>query len=138
MRVIPVSGAQQASVQEMLQAAVHSMYIRDGCGPASIERTGGASSYFSGSFSGQSPQNVDPPAFRSARRADTVGPVQTPLTDVVRASPRTRWPYGSAQPHTIRPSQSITSVLHGQVHRKRVARKFSDIDSARPAPSQKP
>jgi hypothetical protein len=30
--------------------------------------------------------------------------------------PRTRRPYGSAHPHTIRPSQSITSVLHGHVH----------------------
>ena len=67
VRVMPVSGAQHASVHEMLQAAVHSMYIRDGSGPASIGRTGGASSFFSGSFSGQSPQNFEPPAFRSAR-----------------------------------------------------------------------
>ena len=30
VRVMPVSGAQQAWVHEMLQAAVHSMYIRPG------------------------------------------------------------------------------------------------------------
>ena len=62
------------------------------------------------------------------RRAacEIVGPVQTSCTDDVRASPSTRWPYGSAQPQTMRPSQSMTSVLHGQVHWKRVARKFSD------------
>ena len=116
VRVMPVSGAQHASVQEMLQAAVHSMYMRDGSAPASIGRTGGASSFFSGSFSGQSPQNFEPPAFRSARRAVTVGPVQTSCTGAARASPRTRWPYGSAQPQTSRPSHSMTSVVHGQLH----------------------
>jgi hypothetical protein len=68
----------------------------------------------SGSFKGQSPQNFDPPAFRSARSDEIVVPVQMPETLEARASPSTRWPYGSAQPHTIRPSQSITSVLHGQ------------------------
>ena len=57
-------------VQEMLQAAVHSMYIRDGSGPASIGRPAAASSFLSGSFSGQSPQNFEPPAFspRAASR----------------------------------------------------------------------
>ena len=39
---MPVSGAQHASVHEMLQAAVHSMYSRDGSGPASTGRTAGA------------------------------------------------------------------------------------------------
>jgi hypothetical protein len=48
--------------------------------------------------------------------------------DDARASPRTRLPYGSAHPQTSRPSQSMTSVLHGQLHRNRVARKFRDID----------
>ncbi|OLD15224.1 MAG: hypothetical protein AUJ01_12675 [Acidobacteria bacterium 13_1_40CM_3_65_5] len=57
VRVMPVSGAQQAWLHEMLQAAVHSMYIRDGSGPASRDRTTGTSSFLSGSFSGQSPQN---------------------------------------------------------------------------------
>ena len=33
VRVMPVSGAQHASVHEMLQAAVHSMYSRDGQRP---------------------------------------------------------------------------------------------------------
>ena len=93
VRVMPVSGAQHASVQEMLQAAVHSMYIRDGSGPASSGRTGGASSFFSGSFSGQSPQNFEPPAFRSARSCviDRAGPDLVRRTRV-RASPSTRWP----------------------------------------------
>ena len=73
---MPVSGAQHASVHEMLQAAVHSMYSRDGSGPASTGRTGGVSSFFSGSFSGQSPQNFEPPAFRSVaqRGDDRAGP----------------------------------------------------------------
>jgi hypothetical protein len=44
----------------------------------------------------------------------------------VRASPSTRLPYGSAQPHTMRPSHNITSVDHGHVHWNRVARKFKD------------
>src|ERR1700722_439234 len=127
VRVMPVSGAQQASVHEMLQAAVHSMYSRDGSRPASIARTGAASSFFSGSLSGQSPQNLDPPALRSVRSCETTGPFHTSPTLVARTSPSTRLPYGSAQPHTIRPSQSMTSELHGQEHWKRVARKWSDI-----------
>src|SRR6478609_6113274 len=126
VRVMPVSGAQHAWAHEMLQAAVHSMYIRPGYGPGSSGRTGGASSFLSGSFSAQSPQNFDPPAFRSPRSAVIVGPVQVSRTDPVRASPRTRRPYGSAHPHTKRPSQSITRMSHGQVQRKRVARKFRD------------
>ena len=67
VRVMPVSGAQHASVHEILHAAVHSMNIRAGSGPASSGRTAGASSFLSGSFSGQSPQNDDPPPFRSCR-----------------------------------------------------------------------
>ena len=116
VRVMPVSGAQHASVHEMLHAAVHSMYIRDGSGPASRDRTGGAASFASGSFSGQSPQKREPPRFRSSRSDAIVGPVQTPCTVDARMSPSTRLPYGSAQPQTIRPSQSMTSVLHGHVH----------------------
>ena len=38
VRVMPVSGAQQAWKHEMLQAAVHSMYRRLGSGPA-VERS---------------------------------------------------------------------------------------------------
>ena len=38
--VMPVSGAQHASVQEMLHAAVHSMYSRDGSVPG-IQRSDG-------------------------------------------------------------------------------------------------
>ena len=83
VRVMPVSGAQHAWVQEMLQAAVHSMNIRPGSGPASSGRTGGASSFFSGSFSGQSPQNFEPPPFRSSRSRVMVAPVQTSRTDAV-------------------------------------------------------
>src|SRR5258707_461572 len=113
---MPVSGAQHASAHEMLQAAVHSMYMRDGSAPTSSDRAGGASSFLSGSFSGQSPQNVEPPAFRSARSFEITGPVHTSFTDVTRASPSTRLPYGSAQPQTIRPSQSMTSVDHGHEH----------------------
>ena len=67
---MPVSGAQQAWSHEMLQAAVHSMYSRDGSGATSRSRCGGASSFFSGSFSGQSPQNFEPPALRSRAAAD--------------------------------------------------------------------
>ena len=51
---------------------------------------------------------------------EIVSPVQIPETLEVRASPSTRCPYGSAQPQTTRPSQSITRVLHGQVHPNRV------------------
>ena len=79
-------------LQEMLQAAVHSMYSRDGRLPTSSGRCGGCSSFLSGSFSGQSPQNFEPPAFRSDLSVEMVGPVQTPCSDVVRASPSTRWP----------------------------------------------
>src|SRR5262245_11721540 len=102
------------------------MYIRDGSGPASIGRAAGVSSFFSGSLSGQSPQNFDPPLFKSSRSFAMTDPVHTPLTDDVRASPRTRCPYGSAQPQTIRPSHSMTSVDHGQLHWNLVARKFRD------------
>ena len=119
---MPVSGAQQAWLHEMLHAAVHSTYRREGSGPTCRLRCGGVWSRFSGSFSGQSPQNVDPPPLRSWRRRLAVSPVQMPATVAVRASPRTRLPYGSAQPQTMRPSQSITIVLHGQEHVKRVAR----------------
>ena len=123
---MPVSGAQQASVQEMLQAAVHSMNMRPGSGPASSGRTGGASSFFSGSFNGQSPQNFDPPSFNSRRRSVMTCPAQTCFRVDVRASPSTRWPYGSAHPQTRRPSQSMTRMSQGQEHLKRVARKFRD------------
>ncbi len=119
---MPVSGAQHASAHEMLHAAVHSMYRRDGSAPASTDRTAGVSSFFNGSFSAQSPQNFEPPVFRSDRSVEMVGPVQTPATGVVRASPSTRWPYGSAQPQTSRPSHSMTIVVHGQEHWKRVER----------------
>src|SRR5258707_413552 len=54
------------------------------------------------------------------------GPVHTSPTADVRASPSTRWPYGSAHPQTKRPSQSITRMSHGHVHWNRVDRKFSD------------
>src|SRR5690349_17068393 len=123
---MPVSGAQQACSQEMLQAAVVSMYSRDGSAPACGSRWGGWSSFLSGSFSGQSPQNFEPPAFRSCRSRDARSPVQTALTLSVRVSPSTRLPYGSAQPHTSRPSQSSTIVLHGQLQVNRVARKLRD------------
>ena len=53
-------------------------------------RTVGASRPASGSFNGQSPQNFDPPAFRSDRSVEMVGPVQTSAKLVVRASPSTR------------------------------------------------
>src|SRR5512132_3686698 len=128
VRVIPVSGAQQAWLQEILQAAVHSMNKRLGRGPPSRPRSGGAWSFLSGNFSGQSPQNFDPPALISPRSVVIVSPVQIALTDDTRASPRTRFPYGSAHPHTIRPSQSITRMSHGQEQVKRVARKFRDMN----------
>ena len=122
VRVMPVSGAQQAWLHEMLQAAVHSTYSRLGSGPTSSGRAGGASSFFSGSFSGQSPQNFDPPATMSRRSDEATSPVHTPLTLVVRVSPSTRRPYGSAQPQVSRPSQSSTIVVHGHEQVKRVAR----------------
>src|SRR6059058_2481619 len=82
VRVMPVSGAQQAWAHEMLQAAVHSMYIRDGRLPAPIGRTVGVPPLAIGSLSGQSPQNFDPPVLRSALSVVMVDPVHTPLTDV--------------------------------------------------------
>src|SRR5438552_1516002 len=128
VRVIPVSGAQHAWLHEMLQAAVHSMNMREGNGPASSDRTGAGSSLRSGTFNGQSPQNFDPPPLSSSRSLTIVGPPQISPIDTLRASPSTRWAYGSAQPQTTRPSQSMTSISHGQEQRKRVARKFRDID----------
>ncbi len=122
VRVMPVSGAQHAWLQEMLQAAVHSTYMRLGNVPTSRGRAGGASSFFSGSFSGQSPQNFDPPDTMSLRSDEATSPVQTPLTLVVRVSPRMRRPYGSAQPQVSRPSQSSTMVVHGHEQVNRVAR----------------
>src|SRR4029453_19600285 len=104
---MPVSGAQHHWLQEVLQGAVHSMYRREGLGPASTGRTVAVSSRLSGSLSGQSPQNVEPPAFRAARSWEVTGAAQTSLIDAVRASPRTRLPYGSAHPHTRRPSHNI-------------------------------
>jgi hypothetical protein len=90
--MMPVSGAQQAWAHEMLHAAVHSMYSRLGSGPTARSRCGGASAPFSGSFSAQSPQNVDPPAFRSRRSAEMRSPLQMAETGSVRASPSGRRP----------------------------------------------
>ena len=118
VRVIPVSGAQQAWLHEMLHAAVHSMYRRDGSGPTSRRAAAAPRRVASGSFSGQSPQNFDPPPLRSCRSDVAVSPFQIAATVAVRASPSTRLPYGSAQPQTMRPSQSMTSVLHGQEQRE--------------------
>ena len=119
--VIPVSGAQHASVHEMLQAAVHSIYIRLGSVATSSERCG-AGSPLSGSLSGQSPQNFEPAAFKSDRSVEIVVSFQISEMLATRASPSTRCPYGSAHPHTMRPSHNMTSVLHGHVHVNRVAR----------------
>src|SRR5204863_7237334 len=99
----------------------HSMYICDGSAPAA-NLSGGASSLLRGVFSEQSPQNFEPPAFRSSLSRVIVAPLHTSCTEEVRTSPSTRCAYGSAHPQTIRPSQSMTSVFHGQPHRKRVAR----------------
>src|SRR5207247_3920694 len=107
-----------AWAHEMLQAAVHSMYICDGNAPASRGLTGGISSLFSGVFNEQSPQNFDPPAFRSSRRRVTVPPLHTSRTEEVRTSPSTRCAYGSARPQTTRPSHSMTSVFHGRLQWK--------------------
>src|ERR1700681_1055716 len=113
---MPVSGAQQAWVQEILHAAVHSTYRRDGSAPASTDWRIPGSSFFNGSFSAQSPQNFEPPAFSSARSVDITGPVQICSSEAARASPSTRCPYGSAQPQTTRPSHNMTSVVHGHEH----------------------
>jgi hypothetical protein len=131
VRVIPVSGAQHASAQEILHAAVHSIYSRDGRTPASIGRTGGASAFFRGSFRGQSPQNFEPPPFKSPRSEVATGPVHTSCSELPRASPRTLRPYGSAHPHTRRPSHSMTNVVQGHEHVKRVARWFRDTSEER-------
>ena len=107
----------------MLQAAVHSIYSREGSDPTSSGRCGGASSFASGSLSGQSPQNFDPPDTMSRRRFEATSPVHTADTDgVTRRSPSGRLPYGSAQPQTSRPSHRSTIVLHGQLQVNRVAR----------------
>src|SRR5829696_5444069 len=92
VRVMPVSGAQHDWLHEILQAAVHSMYRREGRPPASSDRAGGASSFLSGSLRGQSPQNFDPPVTRSWRSRDAVSPVQICDTLAVFMSPRTRLP----------------------------------------------
>ena len=89
--VMPVSGAQHASVHEMLHAAVHSMYSRLGKRPTSIDRSVGASP-LRGSLSGQSPQNDEPPAFRSARSVVIRVSFQISEILAVRASPSTRLP----------------------------------------------
>src|SRR3954469_24224080 len=123
---MPVSGAQHDWLHEMLHAAVHSMYSRDGSRPTSSGRAGGTSSFFSGSLSGQSPQNFDPPLTMSRRSEEATSPVQISETLAVLVSPRTRLPYGSGQPQTSRPSQRSTIVLQGQEHVNRVARKFRD------------
>ena len=91
VRVMPVSGAHTAWLHEMLQAAVHSIYSRLGIG-ADVEvalrrRSDPAPS---GSFSGQSPQKLEPPWLISARSCEATGPVQMPAIDEVRASPSTR------------------------------------------------
>src|SRR6187401_219244 len=91
VRVMPVSGAQQAWKQEMLHAAVHSTYNRDGRRPASSDLTVGVSPGSSGRFSGQSPQKPDDPPFRSWRSREIVGLVQISSMDVVLASPSTRF-----------------------------------------------
>src|SRR6476661_322366 len=67
-----------------------------------------------------------------------VAPVHVSRTEPLRASPSTRRPYGSAHPHTKRPSQSITRMSHGQVHRNRVARKFNDMSVRLPAQPAEP
>ena len=90
--VMPVSGAQQAWKHEMLQAAVHSTYSRFGSGPTFRSRTGGAWSSASGSFSGQSPQNGEPPVLMSSRTSVAIGPRHTPVSESFRASPRMRLP----------------------------------------------
>ena len=76
----------------MLQAAVHSMYSRLGSGADVRDRApAAASSGASGSFSGQSPQNGEPPLIQV--RAQAVRrPVrcQMSVSDVVRMSPSTR------------------------------------------------
>jgi hypothetical protein len=60
----------------MLHAAVHSMNMRPGSGPASSDRTRGSSPSASGSFSAQSPQKSDPPVFMSPRSCVMNWPVQ--------------------------------------------------------------
>src|SRR3954453_2263188 len=92
VRVMPVSGAQQAWLHEMLQAAVHSIYSREGSDPTSSDRCGTGSFFLSGSFSGQSPQNVEPPFTRSWRSCDATWPVQICETVAVFVSPSTRLP----------------------------------------------
>ncbi len=89
--VMPVSGAQHASAHEMLQAAVHSIYRRVGSRPTSSDRSIGASPR-SGSLSGQSPQNDEPPAFRSARSVSMRVSFQISEMLAVLASPSTRLP----------------------------------------------
>jgi hypothetical protein len=56
------------------------------------------------------------------RRFAAVSPVQMAETGAVLVSPRTRLPYGSAHPQTIRPSHRSTIVLQGQLQVNRVAR----------------
>jgi len=80
VRVMPVSGAHTACAHEMLQAAVHSMYICEGKAPTPSSPRGpigGASSLLSGVFSEQSPQNFDPPAFSSPLSRVIVSPLHT-------------------------------------------------------------
>ena len=59
--MLTMTGAHTAWLHEMLQAAVHSIYSRLGMALMLRSRWGGASSGPSGSFSGQSPQKLEPP-----------------------------------------------------------------------------
>jgi hypothetical protein len=88
---MPVSGAQQAWKHEILQAAVHSTYRRFGSGPTFRSRTGAGWPSASGSLSGQSPQNHEPPALMSARSSVAIDPRHTDSSEPCRTSPMTRF-----------------------------------------------
>jgi hypothetical protein len=91
VRVMPVSARSTPGARDVARGGALDIQTRRQV--AGIDGPdGGVSSFFNGSFSAQSPQNLEPPAFRSDLSVAMVGPVQTPCSDVVRASPSTRWP----------------------------------------------
>ena len=118
VRVMPVSGAQQASVAgDVAGGGALDVEARGEAAGVERPRLGGSSSRDRGSFSGQSPQNVEPPAFRSARRAVTVGARPHRLRRRPGARHRARG--GRRGRRSRRPAgrrRASRCVLHGQEH----------------------
>ena len=108
VRVMPVSGAQHAWLQEMLQAAVHSMYIRAGAGRRRRRAAGCSSS--PAAVSADSRRRTPTAAVQvGAERPDVrAGPhaFDGRLARIAQDALCVR----IGHPQTMRPSQSMTSM----------------------------